>query len=483
MKSTRLVRALSALAAIAALAPAASAEVIFSEALLSQHDATTALNIQNDGTLLRAIYYGNNNLGGAGWRWGGDPAELPGAAQVTVNEITFDRGTDGTAITDPYLTSVAGAPLALLMEQDGPANDYGMLIAAIAFGAAVQDWTPNLDIPGLTVGTTYRLQLLTQVGGDAGGAYTGTVEGEPFSTSGGVSDVHYVLAAEWTATDDTLNLAIDSSKAKIHGYTLHAMGAASFFALTIAPDGSDLDFGWASQAGMLYRLKSSADLGIDFSSWDLVAEDLPATAPLGTTTIPKPGDARLFYRMEEYPAPPVTVFSENFDLASAPTLPAGWDSGAYAGDAGTTAWILGIPTGAATGPSAAFSPDNCVGTNIAGDYLIDANIWLRTPAIDLTGETGAQVVFKEWVDIDDFNLLDIGTVRVLDADDLPTVNVLAVVAANIQGLDPAGWVELSADIPNALGNIVVEFLFESDSDPTEDSSGWYIDDVAVTVDP
>ncbi|MDA0768586.1 MAG: hypothetical protein O3A92_17375, partial [Verrucomicrobia bacterium] len=47
--------------------------------------------------------------------------------------------------------------------------------------------------------------------------------GEPFSTSGGVSDVHYVLAAEWTATDDTLNLAIDSSKAKIHGYTLHSI--------------------------------------------------------------------------------------------------------------------------------------------------------------------------------------------------------------------------------------------------------------------
>ncbi|MDA1007330.1 MAG: hypothetical protein O3A87_12745, partial [Verrucomicrobia bacterium] len=116
MKSTRIRRGLPVLALAAlAFSPAANAAVIFSEALLSQHTASTALNIQNEGTLLRAIYYGNNNLGSAGWRWGGDPAELPGAAQVTVNEITFDRGNDGTAITDPYLTSVAGAPLALLM--------------------------------------------------------------------------------------------------------------------------------------------------------------------------------------------------------------------------------------------------------------------------------------------------------------------------------------------------------------------------------
>jgi hypothetical protein len=284
-----------------------------------------------------------------------------------------------------------------------------------------------------------------------------------------IADGAYTNAEPWIEGDGTITV-----------------GASGSFPLTITPavsPATGYDLKWESQAGMLYDVLSTGDLSEPLVDWDVVEAGIVATPDENTKNV-TPVESSLFFRVREYPPPPVELWSENFDLASAPTLPVGWESGAYAGNAGTTAWILGIPTGAATGPSTAFSPDNCVGTNIAGDYLTDANIWLRTPAIDLTGETGAKVVFKEWVDIDDFNLLDIGTVRILDADDLPgTVTVLAVVAANIQGLDPIGWVELSADIPDALGNIVVEFLFESDNDPTDDSSGWYIDDVAVTVDP
>ena len=86
--------------------------------------------------------------------------------------------------------------------------------------------------------------------------------------------------------------------------------------------------------------------------------------------------------------------------------------------------------------------------------------------------------------MDDFDPGDTGTVRVLDASGLPgTVTELAPVKINIQGLAPAGWVEFSAKLPTAaLGNsVVLEFLFKSDSFPDDDASGWYIDDVLVTV--
>ena len=93
------------------------------------------------------------------------------------------------------------------------------------------------------------------------------------------------------------------------------------------------------------------------------------------------------------------------------------------------------------------------------------------------------LVFQQWVDMDDFEVADSGTVRILDAAGLPgTVTELAVVETGITGLDPAGWTEFSAELPGeAIGkSIVVEFLFVSDDDATIMAPGWYIDDVLVT---
>ncbi len=128
----------------------------------------------------------------------------------------------------------------------------------------------------------------------------------------------------------------------------------------------------------------------------------------------------------------------------------------------------------------AFSGANCAATNLLANYGTESNIWLRTPALDLSTATGATVTFQQWVDMDEFENLDRGEVRVLKAG---TFSEIGVMETNITGLDPAGWVGFSARLPTAaLGQSgALEFGFVSDGDAFFDQSGWYIDEVIVTT--
>jgi hypothetical protein len=256
--------------------------------------------------------------------------------------------------------------------------------------------------------------------------------------------------------------------------------------LEIAQVGDDLVISWASQGGMLYNLRSETDpSNREPKNWPIHDGnmDIAATPDINTLTIALPAEASRFFVIEEFPLPPVTVFSENFDGADP-----GWATGFDASDtAMNTIWQLGAPSGGPlTGPPAAKSGLNCYGTNLAANYGLSSNIWLRTPPgmIDLTTATGATLLFQQWVEIDEFDDLDRGTVRVLDASVLPgVVTELDVVQANINGLAPApgSWVQFSAELPAAaLGqSIVLEFGFVSDGDDIFDSSGWYLDDVII----
>ncbi|HIG29885.1 MAG TPA: hypothetical protein EYG57_08070 [Planctomycetes bacterium] len=239
---------------------------------------------------------------------------------------------------------------------------------------------------------------------------------------------------------------------------------------------------WESQAGMLYNLRSSSDLTGNISTWTLVEGDIPGTPDINTKSFARPDDPALFYQLEQFPTPPLTVFSEDFD--DGPDLPTGWSKGVNAGDTGTTQWEAGNPAGG-PGPATANSGANCIGTNLAANYGISSDIWLRTPGtIDLTTATDATLVFRQWVDMDNFDFGDAGTVRVLDAAGLPgTVTELAVLKTNIQGLFPTAWGKFTKRLPvEALGKtVVLEFRFNSDFVPDADASGWYIDDVVVTV--
>ena len=89
--------------------------------------------------------------------------------------------------------------------------------------------------------------------------------------------------------------------------------------------------------------------------------DLTATPPTNTKVIQRPGDAVRFYRVEEFPLPPVGVFEEHFDGANAGTLPTDWTTGFDPADTlMNTNWELGDPTGGpATGHGAADGLQRC----------------------------------------------------------------------------------------------------------------------------
>ena len=155
------------------------------------------------------------------------------------------------------------------------------------------------------------------------------------------------------------------------------------------------------------------------------------------------------------------LFSEDFDDVTGPSFPTGWTIGANnPSDAGNTTWELGSPS--SVGPSAANSPMNCIATNIDGDYGINTDIWVRTPSIDLTGDTEATLSFKEFKDIEASGAdLDFGTIRILAANDL---SELAVLEAEVDGAS-SGWESYGIELPPAAFSeaIVIEFRLRTDA--------------------
>jgi hypothetical protein len=152
-----------------------------------------------------------------------------------------------------------------------------------------------------------------------------------------------------------------------------------------------------------------------------------------------------------------------------------------------TVWELGMPTSTGfDGPLAAFSGDNCVGTNLSALYGPDAAVTLTSPAIDVP--TGAATLrFRQVVEIDGPNApvgggADFGTLRVLDASD---DSELAVLEAQVQGGSSGNWKLYSAAMPAALLGMSVKLEFGLHSDSAAGSpdsfelAGWYIDDVEL----
>ena len=189
-----------------------------------------------------------------------------------------------------------------------------------------------------------------------------------------------------------------------------------------------------------------------------------ATAPLNTLTIPLPADSARFFVIEEYPAPPVILFADDFESGEN-----GWTYGSDGAEG--TVWELGVPT---NGPGVANSLLNCFGTNLTSDYAISADVWLRSPPIDLTAAGEATLNYFQWRDIEEG--FDFGIISVLDATDDSLL-------AEIPGSDSAVfvWELVSKSLPpEALGK-VIKIEFRLTSDEIENFPGWFIDDVEVTT--
>ncbi len=235
--------------------------------------------------------------------------------------------------------------------------------------------------------------------------------------------------------------------------------------------GSDLEFTFDSEAGKVYDILSSTDPQSepDSSTWAVWQENIPATAPLNVETFARPGEDKRFFVIREKEAPP--FFLEDFESGQG-----GWTTGVNDAN-GQTAWELGAPNGS-TGPvTGADDSANAFTTNI-GDYSPNADIFLRSPVIDLTGDgiTSATLTMDQYRDADGF--ADLFGIRVLRAGDL---SILGEIDPDSTVFDPE-WVPFSEVLPApAVGEeIILEFWFTSDAS-ADAFSGWSIDNVAVEI--
>ncbi len=238
------------------------------------------------------------------------------------------------------------------------------------------------------------------------------------------------------------------------------------------PASGTLTIKWDSAGGKLYNLLSVTDPSSGArGSWPIYGdlENIEATPPENTLTMPMPPEPERFFVIESFPAPPESIFYADFEDGLG-----NWTI-ANDGVEGTD-WQVGSPT--VVGPVSAFGGVNCVGTNLDGNYAEDANISLLSPPIDLTTAGSATLSYRQWVDVEGLQF-DYGTITILDASNGTT---LAVIDDDMDD-NTNDWEEFTTSIPvEATGkNIQIEFRFLSDDFPGTNFAGWYLDDVLVTV--
>lgn len=240
--------------------------------------------------------------------------------------------------------------------------------------------------------------------------------------------------------------------------------------IDIQVSGSDLIITWESQGGRLYNLRSETGLTTEPITWSIVGtnENIEATPPENSLTIPRPADPTRFYVIEEFPAPPEVIFTDDLESGQG-----SWTVGTGPDHAPGTMWELGSPSGA--GPATANSPDNAFGTNIGSEYAFDANVWLRSPPIDLSAAADATLRYFEWRDIE--TMFDSGRLVVLDAAD---DSEIAEIDDTIEGVSN-GWEEVSRSIPAAALGKTIKIEWRFFSDDFSNFAGWYLDDISVTV--
>ena len=218
------------------------------------------------------------------------------------------------------------------------------------------------------------------------------------------------------------------------------------------------DFG----PGAVYTVESSTD-GQQF-------EVVAGFEAVGSTSVsvPRPADPRVLYRVRAEIVPQ-ELLNEDFENAAA-----GWTTGSDSDAGATTLWELGTPVNP-DGPAGAHGGTSCYGTDLDANYVAGADIWLRSPEIDLTAGLPSTLSFWHFHDTEAG--VDSCTVRVIDA---ATSNEIAVLATYDNFI--TNWENELLEMPvEALGNAVkIEFRFVSDPAGTNFWPGWFIDDVLVT---
>jgi bacillopeptidase F len=144
---------------------------------------------------------------------------------------------------------------------------------------------------------------------------------------------------------------------------------------------------------------------------------------------------------------------------------AGWTHGGPGDN-----WEIGVPT---SGPMAAHTGSNVAATGLAGPYQSNADAYLMTPPVDLSGGPAA-LRFWHWFDLEtnfDYGLV-IGT-----GDNGATWDILGQYTGQ-----SSGWQQTTIDLSRYAGNNNVYLAFYLSTDGSVTRPGWYVDDVSLYVD-
>jgi bacillopeptidase F len=207
---------------------------------------------------------------------------------------------------------------------------------------------------------------------------------------------------------------------------------------------------------------------VDATEW--VTVDGASFTDLGdgklSASFTRPAGEQAYFRIVRQG--PVPLLFEDFESGAA-----GWTTGT---DNGLDLWELGTPV---YGIDEAFSGDNVFGTDLDGAYPgAGGSSWLRSPAIDLTGQSAATLIFQEVRDSE--SGFDDVIINILDANSPTTV----LAELSRRSGSRLQWTERAFALPaEALGkSIILEFvLFQSDEFQDIEQAGWLIDDVTVIL--
>lgn len=165
----------------------------------------------------------------------------------------------------------------------------------------------------------------------------------------------------------------------------------------------------------------------------------------------------------------------------------GADPGWSTGGAGNE-WQRGTPTSAlssfsqavsGSGPLAgirgvrAIGGNNCWGTDLFGVYAPNADAWLQTPVVNLSGVSAPVMLeYYDWCLLETY--YDTCRVEVVD----PAGNLLGTIEPDTGG--DYDWTQRAYDLTPFAGQ-PIRVRFRIQSDDTLQRDGWFIDDVRITV--
>lgn len=173
----------------------------------------------------------------------------------------------------------------------------------------------------------------------------------------------------------------------------------------------------------------------------------------------------------------LNIFYDNSEIPDP-----GWTHGGFGDD-----WARGTPTASlgfsqnvgGSGPlvgtrgTRAISGNKCWGTDLAGTYDANADNYLQTPLINLTGVSlPVFLEYYDWCMLETF--YDRCSVEIVDADGA----TLGVVEPDTGG--DYDWTRRIYDITSYAGQ-VIRVRFRLQSDFTLQRDGWFIDEVRVVV--